>query len=72
MDIKYILAKAEKYEDIVTTEKDFMRMQQTPLVEALGDKLQVLPIQTDLGSDQAAFDRQVLLYVSESNRKRNL
>ena len=72
MDIKHILAKAEKYEDIVTTEKDFMRMQQTPLVEALGDKLQVLPIQTDLGIDQAAFDRQVLLYVSESNRKRNL
>ena len=44
-------------------------MQQTPLIEALGDKLYVLPIQTTLGIDKEAFDRQILLYVSENNRK---
>ena len=71
-DIKFILSKAEQYKHVVTTEKDYMRMQQTPLLEALGKKLHVLPIQTDLGIDQEAFDRQILLYVSESNRKRGM
>jgi tetraacyldisaccharide 4'-kinase len=70
-DIKLILTKAEQYEHVVTTEKDYMRMQHTPLIEALGEKLHVLPIQTDLGIDKDAFDRQILLYVSESNRKRS-
>ena len=69
-DIKLILSRAEQYKHVVTTEKDYMRMQQTPLIEALGRKLHVLPIQTDLGIDQEAFDRQILLYVSESNRKK--
>lgn len=68
-DVKLILSEAEKYDHVVTTEKDFMRMQQTPLIEALGDKLYVLPIQTTLGIDKEAFDRQILLYVSENNRK---
>lgn len=67
-DIQVILKKAEKYEHVVTTEKDFMRMQQTPLVEALGEKLQVLPIHTTFCIDKEAFDRQVLLYVKENNR----
>lgn len=73
-DIQRILRMAEQYDCVVTTEKDYMRMQQTPLVELLGDKLRVASIQTDLGIDQEAFNRQVLLYVSENNRKitRNL
>jgi hypothetical protein len=61
--------KAEQYSCVVTTEKDYMRLLQTPLVEQLGNKLQVLAIQTDLGIDKEAFDRQILLYVSENNRK---
>ena len=69
-DIKLILSRAEQYKHVVTTEKDYMRMLHTPLIEALGNKLHVLPIQTDLGIDQEAFDRQILLYVSESNRKK--
>lgn len=68
-DINNILNKAEQYDHVVTTEKDYMRMQHTPLVEALADKLKVIPIQTDLGIDKEAFDRQILLYVSENNRK---
>ena len=68
-DVARILSKAENYEHVVTTEKDYMRMQQTTLVEALAGKLHVLPIQTDLGVDKEVFDRQILLYVSENNRK---
>jgi hypothetical protein len=47
-----------------------MRMQQTPLVQQLGDKLVVVPIKTDLGEDKEAFDRAVMLYVAENNRQK--
>lgn len=70
-DVHIILRKAEKYEHVITTEKDYVRMQHTQLVEALGDKLLVMPIQTKFCIEQEAFDRQVLLYVSENNRKIN-
>ena len=68
-DIAQITQKAAQYSCVVTTEKDYMRLLQTPLVEQLGNKLQVLAIQTDLGIDKETFDRQILLYVSENNRK---
>ena len=70
-DVQTILSKAEQYDYVVTTEKDLMRMQQTNLVEELADKLYVQPMQTNLGLDQVAFDRQILLYVSENNRKKH-
>jgi tetraacyldisaccharide 4'-kinase len=68
-DVNRIMQKAEQYVCVVTTEKDYMRLLQTPLVEQLGDKLHVIRIQTNLGIDKEAFDRQILLYVSENNRK---
>lgn len=68
-DIQLILRKASDYEYVVTTEKDYMRLLQHPeLLEALSQKLRVLPIQTDLGIDKDAFDRQILMYLSENNR----
>jgi tetraacyldisaccharide 4'-kinase len=70
-DVKNILEKAQNYACVVTTEKDYMRLQQTPLVEALGDKLLVQSIQTEFGADKEHFDRTILLYVSENNRKQN-
>ena len=68
-DIQRILNKAEHYEHVVTTEKDYMRLLQTSLIHELGDKLHVVRIQTNLGIDQDTFNREVLLYVSENNRK---
>ena len=68
-DIIRIKEKAEHYEHIVTTEKDYMRLLQTSLIHELGDKLYVVRIQTNLGIDQDTFNREVLLYVSENNRK---
>ena len=68
-DIATILHRAEAFDCVVTTEKDYMRMQQTPLVEQLAHKLVVLPMQTDLGIDKENFDRAVLLYVDENVRK---
>ncbi|MBO5361814.1 MAG: tetraacyldisaccharide 4'-kinase [Paludibacteraceae bacterium] len=68
-DVAQIIQRANQYECVVTTEKDYMRMLETPLVEVLGEKLRIISIQTDLGNDQEAFNRQILLYVSENNRK---
>lgn len=68
-DIQLILRKAQDYDCVVTTEKDYMRLQHTHLIEQLGDKLHVVAIRTDLGIDHEAFNRQVLLYVHENNRK---
>ena len=69
-DLQLILRKAADYEFVVTTEKDYMRLLQHPaLLEILLQKLRVLPIQTDFGIDKDTFDRQILLYVSENNRK---
>ena len=68
IDQKTILSKAKDYTCVVTTEKDFMRLQQTPLVKQLGDKLYIQSIQTDFGIDKEAFDRAILLYISENIR----
>jgi tetraacyldisaccharide 4'-kinase len=67
-DIQRILKAAQQFACVVTTEKDYMRMKQTSLVDELGDKLIVLPMRTNLGEDKEAFDRAVMLYVAENNR----
>lgn len=68
-DILTILDKAAKYDYVVTTEKDYMRMQSTRLIDALANKLQVLPIKTDLGDDHEAFDLHILSYLTECQRQ---
>jgi tetraacyldisaccharide 4'-kinase len=68
-DVQRILNMAKRFSCVVTTEKDYMRMLQTPLVEQLGDKLKLISIKTDLGIDKDTFDRGVMLYVAENNRK---
>lgn len=69
-DITQIINAAKQYEYVVTTEKDYMRMQQTPLVELLAEKLHVIAIQTDFGSDKEAFDHEILRYVSDNKPNR--
>jgi tetraacyldisaccharide 4'-kinase len=67
-DLEIIRAKAENYICVVTTEKDYMRLQHTALVKQLGNKLYVQTIKTDFGIDKEAFDRAIRLYISENNR----
>ena len=71
-DVQLILDKAAHFDIVITTEKDYMRLMQTSLVEELGDKLKVLSIQTDLGVDRDTFNREILLYVSENSRMLHL
>ena len=68
-DMQMIIDHAARYSCVVTTEKDYMRMLHTPLIDKLAEKLIVLPMQTDLGVDKEVFDRAVLLYVDENVRK---
>ena len=68
-DILTILDKATKYDYVVTTEKDYMRMKSTSLINALTDKLQVWPITTELADDHGAFDLQILSYLTECQRQ---
>ena len=67
-DVAQILAASKKYRCVVTTEKDYMRLKQTTIPQKLAGKLYIQPIAIDFGIDKEAFDRAVLLYVSENNR----
>lgn len=67
-DIQRILNMAKRFSCVVTTEKDYTRLMQTPILQLLGDKLYVQSMQTNLGDDQESFNRDVMLYVSENNR----
>jgi hypothetical protein len=60
---------AKRFSCVVTTEKDYTRLTQTPILQLLGDKLYVQSMQTNLGDDQDSFNRDVMLYVSENNRQ---
>ncbi len=69
-DIEKIVSVAENFQCVVTTEKDYMRLQNISLPKQLARKLHIQPITIDFGVDKDAFDRAVLLYVSENNRSK--
>lgn len=68
-DVEDILSRAEDYTTVVTTEKDLVRMQLTPLVEQLGDKLVVIPIESAIVREGEVFDKEIVRYVSENLRR---
>lgn len=56
---------------IVTTEKDYVRLTESPFIsEALLSRLQPLPITVDFGEDTEAFERRILRYAREHCRKK--
>ena len=69
-EIETIVQRAEKYDFVLTTEKDFQRLQLLQeRLQALNKPLVVVPINITFLSDQAVIDKQVLTYVRENNRK---
>lgn len=71
-DIEDVLRRAEKFDFVLTTEKDIQRLRTTPLVEALqqkGKRLIALPIFMKFFTDKGIFDKQILTYVRENRRK---
>lgn len=72
-DINTILQKAEKFDFVLTTEKDIQRLNLTNLqsqLEAQGKELVVLPVIMRFINEQKAFDRQLLTYVRENKKKK--
>ena len=73
-DVDAIMARAKYFDFVLTTEKDLQRLRLTSLVERLAaeqKRLIALPVQVRFLPDSAAFDRQILHYVSENCRKKN-
>ena len=71
-DVDAIMAKAEHFDFVLTTEKDIQRLRTTKLEERLraeGKPLIALPIQMCFYTSQDAFDKQILTYVRENRRK---
>lgn len=72
-DIEAILTRATDFDFVLTTEKDLQRLRVTPLAERLhaaGKRFIALPVRTFFLTDHAAFDRQIITYVSENCRKK--
>ena len=66
-DVQHILKESARYDYVLTTEKDYVRMQQTELPKLLSSHLVPLPIHM-VADDE--FDMLVKRYVAESKRKK--
>ena len=71
-DVAKIVEKARHYDYVLTTEKDWQRLQSTTLEEQLqaqGKRLVAMPIRTRFCTPQADFDKQIITYVRENTKK---
>ncbi len=68
-DIERIAKRAEAFDFVLTTEKDYQRLLLTNLPARLGDRLQVLSIRVAWQENFDAFDAQVRAYLHEALRK---
>ena len=66
-DVEKILYKAQCYDTILTTEKDYQRLAETSVVEQLNNRLHTLPIEVQLRGDKNKdFDQEILNYVKQN------
>ncbi|MBR6117954.1 MAG: tetraacyldisaccharide 4'-kinase [Paludibacteraceae bacterium] len=71
-DIEAIMARAKGFDFVLTTEKDLQRLRTTDLIDRLheqGKRLIALPIRTRFCTPAEAFDRQILTYVRENQKR---
>ncbi|MGM9836961.1 MAG: tetraacyldisaccharide 4'-kinase [Paludibacteraceae bacterium] len=62
-DIQHILRRAKQCDFVMTTEKDYQRLLQTTLIDALGDKLIILPISVQILPSKSNLERQIRNYI---------
>ena len=70
-DVETIVQRARHFDCVLTTEKDMQRLRSTDLEARLreqGKPLLVQPVTVRFCTPQEAFDRQILLYVSENKK----
>ena len=68
-DTERILSRAAAFDFVLTTEKDLVSMQGTPLYDRLASRLQAIPIEVDLGDDLAALEKQITTYIQETKNR---
>ncbi len=68
-DIERIARRAESFDFVLTTEKDYQRLLLTDLPARIGERLQVLPIRVAWQENLNVFDAQVRAYLHEALRK---
>ena len=71
-DIEAIMARTKGFDFVLTTEKDLQRLRTTDLIDRLreqGKRLIALPIRTRFCTQAEAFDRQILTYVRENQKR---
>lgn len=69
-EIKEIVLKARHFDFVLTTEKDWQRLQSTSLEEQLseqGKHLVVMPIQMKFLTPRQSFDRAILQYINHKS-----
>lgn len=72
-DVEAIMKQVAKVDFVITTEKDMQRLACTTLPEqlqAMKIPLCVLPITVQFRTDAAVFEKKILTYVRENNRKK--
>ena len=68
-DIKQIAKRAERFGTVLTTEKDWVRLQLMELPETLKAKMKVVPIQMNLRDDAPEFERIIKAILTEQLHK---
>jgi tetraacyldisaccharide 4'-kinase len=72
-DVNNIVKQAAKADFVITTEKDMQRLNTTDLsnkLQAINMPLCVLPVSVKFKTDAAVFDKKVITYIRENNRKK--
>lgn len=72
-DVNNIVKQAAKVDFVITTEKDMQRLNTTDLsnkLQAINMPLCVLPVSVKFKTDAAVFDKKVITYIRENNRKK--
>lgn len=65
-DLREIESRAKDYDFVLTTEKDFVRLQQTELYNRLAERIEAIAVNMEMDEETAEFDKQVLNYVREN------
>ena len=65
-DLREIESRAKDYDFVLTTEKDFVRLQQTELYNRLAERIEAIAVNMEIDEETAEFDKQVLNYVREN------
>ena len=65
-DLREIESRSKEYDFVLTTEKDFVRLQQTELYNRLAERIEAIAVNMEMDEERAEFDKQVLNYVREN------